>query len=226
MFKTLEKFTATGWHQPVRTLAALTLSAMAMATLPAGAQGTSPSGNTGSASGAAGVTSSGVPRVAGGNASGTGTGTGSMVSRDDGKMMADLAHANIAEIETGKMALEKSQNPSVKKFAQHMVDDHTAALQELQTLAQAKGVKLPDSTDMQHKTLAVTLKAMTGNTFDNQYMKRAGVNDHQRTIQLLEKAEKNAKDPALKAMAIKMLPTVQGHLKHAQQGVAAVSDKK
>lgn len=224
MLKTLEKFAAAGWHQSAHTLAALTLSAMAMASLPAGAQGTSPSGNTGSASGAAGVTSSGAPRAAGGNASGTGT--GSMVSRDDSKMMADLAHANIAEIETGKMALEKSQNQSVKKFAQHMVDDHTAALQELQTLAQAKGVKLPDSTDMQHKTLAVALKAMTGNTFDNQYMKRAGVNDHQRTIQLLEKAEKNAKDPELKAMVVKMLPTVQGHLKHAQQGVAAVSDKK
>lgn len=148
-----------------------------------------------------------------------------MVSRDDRKMTADLAHANIAEIETGKTALEKSQNPSVKKFAQRMVGDHTAALQELQTLAQAKKVKLPDSTDMQHKTLAVALKAMTGNTFDNQYMKRAGVNDHQRAIQLLQKAEKNAKDPELKAMAVKMLPTVQGHLKHAQQGAAAVSDK-
>lgn len=221
MLETLEKFTATGGHQPARTLAVLALSAMAPASWPAGAQGTSPAGNTESAGGAAGVTSSSAPRAADGNASGT----GSMVSRNDSKIMADLAHAHIAEIETGKMALEKSQNESVKKFAQHMVDDHTAALQVLQTLAQAKGAKLPDSTDMQHKTLAVALKAMTGNTFDNQYMKRAGVNDHQRTIQLLQRAEKNAKDPALKAMAVKMLPTVQGHLKHAQQGVVAVSDK-
>jgi putative membrane protein len=208
----------------VRPLAAAAVCALALAALPAGAQGTSGSstGGTGTASGAAGVTSSGAPRAAGASASGT----GSMVSRDDSKMMADLAHANIAEIETGKMALEKSQNAQVKKFAQHMIDDHTSALKELQTLAQAKGVTLPDGTDMKHKTMATALKVMTGNSFDSQYMKRAGVGDHEQTIELLQKAQKNAKDPELKAMAVKMLPVVQGHLKMAQQGVTAVADKK
>ena len=180
--------------------AAAAVCALALSALPAGAQGTS--------------------------GSGTASGTGAMVSRDDSKMMADLAHANIAEIETGKMALEKSKNEEVRKFAQHMIDDHTSALKELQTLAQAKGVTLPDGTDMKHKTMAAALKVMTGNSFDSQYMKRAGVGDHQQTIELLQKAQKNAKDPELKAMAVKMLPTVQAHLKMAQQGVTDVSDKK
>jgi len=199
--------------------AAAAVCALALSALPAGAQGTSGSGT---ASGAAGVTSSGAPRAAGNSASGT----GAMVSRDDSKMMADLAHANIAEIETGKMALEKSKNEEARKFAQHMIGDHTSALKELQTLAQAKGVTLPDGTDMKHKTMAAALKVMTGNSFDSQYMKRAGVGDHQQTIELLQKAQKNAKDPELKAMAVKMLPTVQAHLKMAQQGVTDVSDKK
>ncbi len=180
--------------------AAAAVCALALAALPAGAQGTS--------------------------GSGTASGTGAMVSRDDSKMMADLAHANIAEIETGKMALEKSKNEEVRKFAQHMIDDHTSALKELQTLAQAKGVTLPDGTDMKHKTMAAALKVMTGNSFDSQSMTRAGVGDHQQTIELLQKAQKNAKDPELKAMAVKMLPTVQAHLKMAQQGVTDVSDKK
>ena len=208
----------------VRTLAAAAAAcALALAAIPAAAQGTSgsPTGGTGTASGAAGITSSGAPRAAGSSASGT----GAMVSREDSKMMTDLAHANIAEIETGKMALEKSRNEQVKKFAQHMVDDHTAALAELQTLAQAKGVKLPEGTDVKHKTMAAALKVMSGNSFDSQYMKRAGVNDHQQTIELLQKVEKNAKDFELKAMAAKMLPTVQSHLKMAQQGVTAVSAK-
>jgi putative membrane protein len=204
-------------HRRTRAFAAAAVSALALAALPAGAQGT---GGT-SASGAAGVTSAGSPRAAGSSASGT----GSMVSRDDTKFMADLAHGNLAEIETGKMALEKSQSEPVKKFARQMVDDHTAALQELQTLAQAKGVKLPDSPDMKHKTMAAALKAMTGTSFDNQYMKRAGVNDHQQTVALLQKVEKTAQDPALKAMATKMLPTVQHHLQMAQQSAPA-ADKK
>ena len=204
-------------------MAALAVCALTLSTLPAGAQGVSGSsaGGTGTASGAAGVTSSGTPRVAGNSASGT----GAMVSRDDSKMMTDLAHANIAEIETGKMALEKSQNDAVKKFAQHMVDDHTAALGELQTLAQAKGVKLPEGTDMKHKAMAAALKVMSGNSFDNQYMKRAGVTDHQQTVALLQKTQKNAQDPELRAMATKMLPTVEAHLKMAEQGLTAVSAK-
>ena len=208
----------------VRLLAAAAACALALAAMPAAAQGTSGSstGTTGTASGAAGVTSSGAPRAAGSSAGGT----GAMVSRDDSKMMTDLAHANFAEIETGKMALEKSQNGQVKTFAQHMVDDHTAALAELQTLAQAKGVKLPEGTDLKHKTMAAALKVMSGNNFDSQYMKRAGVNDHQATIELLQKVQKNAKDSELKAMAVKMLPTVQAHLKMAQQGMTAVSANK
>ena len=224
MTLTSEKPTSRPVRALERSLAALAVSALALCAFPAGAQGVSGSSTsgTGTASGTAGVTSSGAPRVGGSSASGT----GAMVSRDDSKMMSDLAHANIAEIETGKLALEKSQSAPVKKFAQHMIDDHTSALKELQTLAQAKGVTLPDGTDLKHKTMATALKVMSGNTFDSQYMKRAGVGDHQATIELLEKAQKNAKDPDLKAMATKMLPTVREHLKMAQEGVTAVSGKK
>ena len=190
-----EKSTHLSVRQLSQALVAAAVSAVALAAFPAGAQGTSASG------------------------------TGSTVSRDDSNMMADLAHTNISEIETGKMALEKSKNQPVRKFAQQMIDDHTAALQELQTLAQSKGVKLPDSPDIQHKTMAITLKVMPSATFDSEYMKRAGVNDHQRAVQLLLKTQKSAKDPELKALATKMLPTVQHHLEMAQQAVA-MTDKK
>lgn len=220
MMLTSQQPTSRPVHELGRTLAAVAVSALALCTFPAGAQGVSGSSTGGT--GTTGVTSSGAPRVAGGSASGT----GAMVSRDDSKMMSDLAHANIAEIETGKLALEKTQNAQVKKFAQQMIDDHTSALKELQTLAQAKGVTLPDGTDLKHKTMATALRVMSGNSFDSQYLKRAGVGDHQATIELLEKAQKNATDPDLKAMASKMLPTVREHLKMAQEGVTAVSDKK
>ena len=85
---------------------------------------------------------------------------------------------------------------------------------------------LPDGSDLKHKTMATALKIMSGNSFDKQYMKRAGVGDHQQTIELLQKIQKNARDPELKAIAAKMLPTVQAHLKMAQEGVVAVSAKK
>jgi len=222
-----EKSARFGHRAPARALSVLALaSALGLAALPAAAQsgtGTASGGAGGTpASGAAGVTSSGSPRAAGNSASGT----GSMVSRDDSRLMTDLAHANIAEIETAKLALEKSQSEPVKKFAQQMIDDHTPALKELQTLAQAKGVTLPDSPDMKHKTMATALRAMTGTSFDNQYMKRSGVGDHQATLTLLKKVQANAKDADLKAMATKMIPTVQGHLQMAQKSAPAAAAKK
>lgn len=148
---------------------------------------------------------------------------GATASKGDSKFMTDLAHDNIAEIGAGNMALEKSQNDTVKKFAQQMVDDHTAVLTELQTLAQTKGVKLPEDVGPKHKTMAAALKLASGSAFDRQYMKGAGVADHQQTIALLKNIQKNGKDAELKAMATKNLSTVQAHLKTAQQGLTAVS---
>ena len=207
----------------VRTLASSAALAAVLAagfsTISANAQDTS-----GSSSGATGAMGSGgVTSPSASGAAGSGGAAGAMASKGDSKFMTDLAHGNIAEIEAGKMALEKSQNDTVKKFAQQMVDDHTAALTELQTMAQAKGVKLPEDVGPKHKAMAAALKAASGNAFDKQYMKGAGVADHKQTIALLKNIQTNGKDAELKAMATKKLPTVQGHLKMAQQGLTAVS---
>ena len=162
------------------------------------------------------------PLYAQGTGSDTKAGTSSKagtasVSDDDRKMMEDIAQANIAEIQTGHMALEKSQSDQVKKFAQQMIDDHTKAQKELQQLAQSKGVDLPGDTDAAHKTIATALKALSGDTFDNQYIARVGVGDHQRTHDLLQRVQKNAKDPSLKAYAQKTAKAVDGHLAMAKK---------
>ncbi|MEO7886706.1 MAG: DUF4142 domain-containing protein [Polaromonas sp.] len=138
------------------------------------------------------------------------------LARADKGMLDDLAQANIAEIEAGKMALEKSQSAEVKKFAQQMVDDHGSALAEVQALARAKGATLPDGPGMMAKTKATALKALSGTLFDKEYAKHAGVGDHESTIKLLNKIQKDAKDADLKALAGKMLPKVEAHLQMAK----------
>lgn len=155
----------------------------------------------------------------------TGTATASAdskVSAADQEFMEDITHANLAEIQTGKMALEKSSNEQVRKFAQKMIDDHTKAHQELQKLAASKGVTLPTDTDPQHKIIATALKALSGDTFDRQYISQVGVADHKRTHELLEKTQRTATDPALKAYAQKTISVVHQHLMSAQQIADAV----
>lgn len=164
--------------------------------------------------GCAQLSGSGSSASTSGSASAT---AGSQVSKGDQELMEDIAHANIAEIQTGKLALEKSNNEQVRRYAQKMIDDHTTAMQELQKLAASKGVTLPTDTDPQHKVVATALKVLSGDTFDRQYMSQVGVADHKRTHELLEKTQRTATDPALKAYAQKTISVVHQHLQAAQQ---------
>lgn len=140
---------------------------------------------------------------------------GKTVKADAG-MLRDIAHANLDEIAAGKLAVEKATDPKVKEFAQQMVDDHTKALDEVTQLAQTKDVKLPTEPDAKHKAAMVKMKMMSGASFDKSYVKSAGVGDHVATEKLLKKTQASARDADVKALATKMLPVVQGHLKHAQ----------
>lgn len=141
----------------------------------------------------------------------------SAMTKGDQTLLKDIAQANIAEIESGKLALDKSSNDGIKKFAQMMVDDHGKALTDVQALASTKGVTLPTEPDMKHKAVAVEFKALKGSTFDSRYVKQAGVGDHEATEKLLKKTQAKAKDADLKALATKMLPVVDGHLQHAHE---------
>jgi putative membrane protein len=136
----------------------------------------------------------------------------SSLNKTDLQIVAAMARANLAEIEAGKLALANGQSAEVKTFAQQMVDDHTKALADVTTLAQNKGVTLPTEPDAKHKAMAAKLSKLKGEKFDQMYMKQAGVADHKQVHAMLKKDEARAKDPDVKALAAKMLPTVEQHL--------------
>lgn len=135
----------------------------------------------------------------------------------DRKAITDMGMANMAEVELGKLAQSKTQNAEVKEFASKMVEDHGAALAEVQTLAQAKGVTLPTALDAKHKAMATRLEKLSGDAFDKTYVKQGGVGAHKETLTKLQKASKAAKDADVKAQVDKTIPVVQAHLKQAEQ---------
>lgn len=143
----------------------------------------------------------------------------SALNKADQKIVIAMAQANLAEIEAGKLALANGQSAEVKTFAQLMIDDHTKALNDVTTLAQNKGVTLPTEPDAKHKAMAAKLSKLKGDAFDKQYMAQAGVADHKKVHAMLKKDEARAKDPDVKALAAKMLPTVEQHL-HSATGKA------
>ena len=194
----------------LRRMAACATLAMLFGT--AVAQNATGSAATGSMSGNSSATAG-----AGGTSAGSSSpGAASKVASADQKMMRDIAHSNISEVAAGKLALEKSQSADVKSFAQKMIDDHTKAQQELQTLADSKGVKLPTEPDAKHKALMKVMSGLKGETFDKRYLKQGGINDHENTHKLLARVQDKAKDQDLKAYAAKTIVVVDQHLTLAQ----------
>jgi predicted outer membrane protein len=170
--------------------------------------------------GAAGMTDKNASSSMGASGAGqsaAGAATGAKLSAGDEKILKDMAMANMAEVEGGKLAQSKSQSSEVKAFAQQMIDDHTANLNEVKTLAQARGVTLPTEPDAKHKAMAAKLEKMSGDAFDKAYMKQAGVQDHKTVHAKLMAASKKAKDPEVKALVDKTEPVVAQHLKSAEQ---------
>jgi putative membrane protein len=138
------------------------------------------------------------------------------VSSSEEKMIKQIAEANIAEINTGKLAQDKAQSDEVKSFAKKMVDDHTKALDDLKQLAQSKGVTLPTEPNRQQIAAEKKLEGLSGEKFDRQYMKQAGDRAHKQTHQLLQKAAK-ADDTDLKNYATKTITAVEGHQQMAKE---------
>ena len=138
------------------------------------------------------------------------------VSSSEEKMIKQLAEANMAEINAGKLAQDKAQSDEVKSFAKKMVDDHTKALDDLKQLAQSKGVTLPTEPNKQQAAMEQKLQGLSGDKFDKQYMKQAGERAHKQTHQLLQKAEKS-EDTDLKNYASKTIAAVEGHQQMAKE---------
>ncbi|ALK99336.1 outer membrane protein [Massilia sp. WF1] len=172
-------------------------------------------GSTGSSS--SGMAATGGSAAGQSAAAGSSSATGAKLSSGDQKILKDIAMADMAEVEGGKLAQSKGQSAEVKAFGQQMIDDHSANLKDVQALAQARGVTLPTEPDAKHKAMAAKLEKMSGADFDKAYMKQAGVQDHKTVHAKLMTAQKKAKDPEVKALVDKTEPVVAQHLKSAQQ---------
>ena len=137
-------------------------------------------------------------------------------SNPDQKFLEEAAKGNRAEVELGRLVVSKAEDKDVKKFAQMMVDDHTKALNDLQKVAQSKNMTLPDGIPDDAKELESKLSGESGKQLDKDYMDNM-VQDHQKDVQAFQDASQNVQDKDLKQWATKTLPTLQKHLKKAQQ---------
>lgn len=139
----------------------------------------------------------------------------------DQDFLAKAAQANLAEIETGRLAQQKSGSGEIRAFGEKMVQDHGKTLEQLRALAKARGVELPSAPDEAHQATAFKLSRASGREFDIMYVKAAGVADHKLAQQLFE-AGTRSQDAEISALAKKALPDIRHHLEMAQKLSAAL----
>jgi putative membrane protein len=137
-------------------------------------------------------------------------------------LLRQIHGANQDEIDMGKVALDKAQSPEVKKFANQMVTDHTAADQKLTDMAKKMNF---DINAAPHDPLALALQSsaedskralrgMSGAQFDVAYIAPQVV-IHNDALHIVEEAQKTATGDA-KAFLDQTRPVIEAHLDHAK----------
>ena len=156
-------------------------------------------------------------------------GMGSAFAATDNDFVDNAAAGGIAEIETSRLALEKSSSADIKAFANMMITDHSKANDELAALAQKNDIEVPDTTTLVKQAKDKILE-VRDESFDAAYANNQ-VKAHEETIELFKKQANTVTDDKvkgateLKAFAQKMLPALEKHLAEAKKLQAAHPSK-
>jgi putative membrane protein len=142
-------------------------------------------------------------------------------AKDSAKFASEAAAGGMAEVELGKLALQKGVDPAVKEFGQHMITDHTRGNEELKAVASKKGIQLPTDLTSDQKSLMDKLTKLSGAAFDKEYIS-AMVRDHEEDVKDFQTQANEGTDPDVKAFAGKTLPTLQSHLQMARDAAKKV----
>ena len=135
---------------------------------------------------------------------------------DDQEFVKTAASAGMHEVELSKLAVTKARSDEVKKFAQKMVDDHSKANEELKAAAKQASLTVPDKMLDKHQKHVDEFKEYKGDNFDADYIKHT-LKDHEESVALFGRAEKEAKNAQIKAFATKTLPVIKEHLEMAKK---------
>lgn len=134
----------------------------------------------------------------------------------DKEFVKKALEGNMAEVQMGQLALEKSSDDQVKQFAQRMVDDHGKMLDQLKPAAQAMGVKVPDGPSKGAMKSMDKMKALSGDAFDQAYIKDM-VKDHKKDSSEFKQEAQSTQNPQLKQLVTEASQTIDSHLQQIQQ---------
>jgi len=131
--------------------------------------------------------------------------------------VTEAAASDMFEIESSKLAVERSQDAATKTFAQQMIADHTKTSEELRALVSGGKVKatIPAAMSSAQQSMLEDLKKLNGDDFTKKY--HSDQEDaHEDAVDLFKRYGDEGENADLKAWAAKTRPALEHHLKMAE----------
>jgi putative membrane protein len=139
------------------------------------------------------------------------------ISPSTADFVKEAAVSDMFEIQSSQLAEQKVSDTLTKAFAEHMIKDHSKTTSELKSMVQDGQVKaeIPDQLDASHQNQLDKLKSLDGTNFTKQYHADQ-YKGHKDAVSLFKRYADGGDNPVLKAWAEKTLPTLEDHLREAQ----------
>ena len=122
------------------------------------------------------------------------------------------ANSDMYEIESSRLALQRSKSADIKKFAQQMIDAHTGTTAEMKQIVAAENLTPPPAAmDAEHQGMVDTLKAAAADDFDETYIDQQTA-AHEKALALMQGHASSGENAKLKDFATRTAPKIQSHL--------------
>ena len=147
----------------------------------------------------------------------------------DAEVASVAVVANQIDIKYGEIAKEKSKNADILKFAETMINDHTAVIAQAAALVKKLGVTPQDNAVSQKlssdaEKTKKTLRLKSGKAFDKAYIDNE-VAYHKAVIGAVEGLLiPETENKELKDLLQNVVPALKAHLEHAIMVQSKISE--
>ncbi|MCO6497338.1 MAG: DUF4142 domain-containing protein [Chitinophagaceae bacterium] len=140
---------------------------------------------------------------------------------NDAQIASIAVTANQIDVDYGKIALEKSQNPEIRKFAETMIKDHSDIINQATALATKLNVTPEDNSTTQdllkgQKDMNEKFAGLTGDAFDKAYAQNEAAY-HDAVVNAVKTVLiPNTQNAELKSLIESVVPLLDHHLQMAK----------
>ncbi len=136
---------------------------------------------------------------------------------DPAAFVATIHQSSQAEVAWAQLALERASDAGVRRYAQKMVTEHTAANERISSFARDKQLPLPGDLNEEQQAVTEDLSRFSGADFDRAYMD-VNVISHLRAVRYARsQLGSSGRDVDVRELARELEPELAGHLANAAE---------